>query len=85
MSLGPKFGYFSKDNGWCIFDQVRIPRTNMLMGIAEISKEGEFSIKGDTRVLYSIMMVIRMNIVSDCTLANFFNLRTALRYAAVRR
>jgi hypothetical protein len=57
----------------------------MLMGIAEISKEGELSIKGDTRVLYSIMMVIRMNIVSDSTLANFFSLRTALRYAAVRR
>jgi acyl-CoA oxidase len=26
--IGPKFGYNSKDNGWLIFDQVRIPRTN---------------------------------------------------------
>ena len=31
--LGPKIGYNSKDNGWCSFDQVRIPRTNMLMGL----------------------------------------------------
>ena len=40
--LGPKIGYVSKDNGWATFNQVRIPRTNMLMGVAEISKEGEF-------------------------------------------
>ena len=31
--LGPKIGYQSKDNGWCTFDKVRIPRTNMLMGL----------------------------------------------------
>ena len=31
--LGPKIGYQSKDNGWASFDQVRIPRTNMLMGL----------------------------------------------------
>ena len=31
--LGPKIGYNSKDNGWASFDQVRIPRTNMLMGL----------------------------------------------------
>ena len=24
--MGPKFGYNSKNNGWCSFDQVRIPR-----------------------------------------------------------
>jgi len=24
--LGPKFGFNSKDNGWCTFDHVRIPR-----------------------------------------------------------
>jgi acyl-CoA oxidase len=40
--LGPKFGYASKDNGWATFNHVRIPRTNMLMGVAELSKQGEF-------------------------------------------
>ena len=28
--IGPKLGYNSKDNGFLMFDQVRIPRTNML-------------------------------------------------------
>jgi len=28
--IGPKLGYHGKDNGWATFDQVRIPRENML-------------------------------------------------------
>jgi hypothetical protein len=28
--IGTKLGYNSKDNGFLMFDQVRIPRTNML-------------------------------------------------------
>ena len=64
--LGPKFGYTSKDNGWATFNNVRIPRTNMLMGLCEVNKEGELSLKGDPRVLYSVMMYIRMLIVREC-------------------
>jgi acyl-CoA oxidase len=63
--MGPKFGYESKDNGWAIFDQVRIPRTNMLMGLAEVEKDGTFSIKKDMRVLYTTMMLIRLTIACD--------------------
>jgi len=32
-SVGHKIGYFSKDNGWATFENIRIPRSNMLMGI----------------------------------------------------
>lgn len=62
-NLGPKFGYNSKDNGWSSYDHVRIPRTDMLMGLCSVSKEGELSMNGDPRVLYSVMMAIRMSIV----------------------
>ena len=62
--IGPKIGYTSKDNGWMSFDNVRIPRTNMLMGLSEVTKDGEFSINGDPRVLYTVMMGIRSAIVS---------------------
>jgi acyl-CoA oxidase len=57
--IGAKIGYTSKDNGWAMFDKVRIPRTNMMMGVTEVTKEGEFSISGDPRMLYVIMMSIR--------------------------
>lgn len=84
--LGPKIGYNSKDNGWCVFDKVRIPRQDMLMGLCEVNKEGDFGIKGDPRVLYSVMMGIRMLIVSG--MGPFYNLqatRNAIRYCTVRR
>ena len=28
--MGPKLGYGSKDNGWLTFDNVKIPRDNLL-------------------------------------------------------
>ena len=42
--MGPKMGYNSKNNGWCTFDLVRIPRDYMLMKYAGVDKEGNFSI-----------------------------------------
>ena len=57
--LGPKFGYTSKDNGWATFDNIRIPRDHMLMGLASVDKDGKFKILRDMRVLYSTMLFIR--------------------------
>ena len=42
--MGPKFGYNSKNNGWCSFNQVRIPRDQMLMRYAKVDRKGKFSI-----------------------------------------
>jgi len=57
--LGPKLGYNTTDNGWMSFDQVRIPRDNMLCRLAGIDREGAFEIRGDLRALYQIMVAIR--------------------------
>jgi len=83
--LGPKIGYVSKDNGWAAFDHVRIPRTNMLMGLCEVNKEGEFSIIGDPRILYSVMSGIRMLIVQSMGIRTVEASKMALRYCTVRR
>ena len=83
--LGPKIGYIEKDNGWATFDQVRIPRSHMLMGIAELSKEGKLSLKSDPRVLYTVMMYIRMILTQ---LSSFYGSAAALittRYCSIRR
>lgn len=37
----------------------------MLMGLAEVEKDGTFSIKKDLRVLYTTMMLIRLTICCD--------------------
>ena len=58
----------------------------MLMGLCEVTKEGELSLKGDVRVLYSVMMGIRMLIVQ--AMGIFFSIlpaRNAIRYCCVRR
>jgi len=83
--MGAKFGYHSKDNGWATFDHMRIPRTNMLMGISSLSKEGEFKILGDPKVLYTTMMLIRTSIVEVCPAYSLLALKIALRYGSVRR
>ena len=83
--LGPKYGFTSKDNGWAIFNQMRIPRTNMLMGLCEVSKEGEFSLVGDPRVLYSVMMYFRLNLVARIPELNWRSNKIMTRYCCVRR
>ena len=84
--LGPTIGYQSKDNGWCTFNQVRIPRGDMLMGLCEVNAAGEFSMIGDARVLYSVLMYMRMFLVYG--MGSKFSLRAtriAVRYCSVRR
>ena len=58
----------------------------MLMGLCEVSKAGDFTLKGDVRVLYSVMMGIRMLLVRS--MGVFFTIlptRNAIRYCCVRR
>ena len=57
--IGEKVGFNTKDNGYCRFDNVRIPRTNMLMKYTKVSKNGEYKKKGDERIGYAIMMQVR--------------------------
>jgi acyl-CoA oxidase len=83
--IGPKFGYNSKDNGYMLFKNVRIPRTNMLKRFAEVDPEGKLILKGDMRQLYGIMLETRVWIagVSGASLA--MGLTIAGRYSVVRR
>ena len=83
--MGPKFGYNSKNNGWASFDNVRIPRNQMLMKYTSVDKEGTFSIEGDTRVLYSVMMDIRVQLIHHSAQTMVHALTIALRYSCVRR
>lgn len=83
--IGPKFGYHSKNNGWCTFDNVRIPRDQMLMRYTQVEKDGTFSIAGDVRALYSIMMDIRVQLVGHSNDYLERALTIALRYSVIRR
>jgi acyl-CoA oxidase len=83
--MGPKFGYESKDNGWLRFNNIRIPKSAMLSRFSRIDDEGNFEILGDLRVLYAVMMMVRLHIVRNAGFCLFRSLKVAVRYACVRR
>ena len=61
--IGPKFGFHGKDNGYCIFKNVRIPRRNMLMRYVNVDRDGKVGLQGNPKVLYSVMMTTRLQIL----------------------
>lgn len=83
--IGPKVGFESKENSWLRLENVRIPRTNMLMKFTKVDREGNFKVDGDLRILYSVMMSIRTWIVYASSVHLAEALTISLRYATVRR
>lgn len=87
--IGVKFGnggYNTMDNGLLRFDHVRIPRDNMLMRLATVTKEGKYVQSNVPRQLgYGAMVYVRKSIVLDAS--NFLSraVTIAVRYSAVRR
>ena len=50
--IGSKLGYNSIDNGYLLFNNVKVARNTMLSRFSEITKEGDFELKSDPRMLY---------------------------------
>ncbi|EFJ35164.1 hypothetical protein SELMODRAFT_438464 [Selaginella moellendorffii] len=87
--IGVKFGnagYNTMDNGLLRFDQVRIPRNNMLMKLAKVTKEGKY-ISSDVpkQLAYGAMVYVRQSIVSDASVYLSRAVTIAVRYSCVRR
>lgn len=84
-NIGPKVGYLARDNSFASFDNVRIPRTNLLSRFCEVSKDGTFKKKGDQRILYAMMMSIRNWIIKAAGYQLCLSLMIGTRYAVCRR
>ena len=57
----------------------------MLMGFAEVTKDGKFSKKGDLRVLYTVMMYVRMLLCKDAMATTWPATLFGIRYGVIRR
>lgn len=55
------------------------------MKYTRVDRDGSFSIQGDTRILYSVMMEIRMRILIMSGYKLLQGNLIALRYSAIRR
>jgi len=82
--IGPKFGYHTKDNGYLRFDNVRIPRENLLRKYVEVTREGKFKRKGNEKIGYAIMMTTRSAINISCWKGMSQALTIGVRYSLIR-
>lgn len=82
--IGPKYGFNMKDNGYMAFNNVRISRINMLNRYAEVDEKGNFSQKGNLKILYTVMQNIRILIIRMAYRNLSRGLVIAIRYAIVR-
>ncbi|ORX65648.1 acyl-CoA oxidase [Basidiobolus meristosporus CBS 931.73] len=83
--IGKKMGRDGIDNGWIQFTHVRIPRQNMLMKYAQVTRTGKVIQPPLAQLAYGALIGGRVSMVRDS--ANYAKkaLTIALRYAAVRR
>eukprot|EP00250_Pteridium_aquilinum_P017481 c2364_g1_i1 orf=79-2094(+) len=87
--IGVKFGnggYNTMDNGLLCFEHVRIPRENMLMRLATVTKEGKYVQSNVPKQLgYGAMVFVRRSIIVDASNVLSRAVTIAVRYSAVRR
>jgi acyl-CoA oxidase len=91
--IGPKIGYNLMDNGFATFDNVTVPRRNMLMRFATVDRAGRYSkvaaATGSSsdaaeRVAYITMMQVRAYICNEAGKNLAMACCVAVRYSAVR-
>ncbi|KAK7102852.1 peroxisomal acyl-coenzyme A oxidase 1-like [Littorina saxatilis] len=83
--IGPKMALNSIDNGFLIMKNVRIPRENMFMKNAEVTREGQLMMRGVDKANYATMILVRVKIVHWAYEGLSDGATTVIRYSAVRR
>uniref|UniRef100_A0A0N4Z459 acyl-CoA oxidase n=1 Tax=Parastrongyloides trichosuri TaxID=131310 RepID=A0A0N4Z459_PARTI len=83
--IGPKFGYQQNDNGFCKFDNVRIPRRNMLMKHVKVDREGNFTKPVHDKISYTTMLYVRAVIVTVLAEGLGKAVTIAVRYSVIRK
>jgi len=83
--IGKKLGMASVNQGFLGLNNVRIPRTNMLMKFAKVEKDGTFKASPASRLNYLTMVYTRCLIVNQNSTLLLAAATIATRYSAVRR
>ncbi|KAJ5953556.1 hypothetical protein N7454_000452 [Penicillium verhagenii] len=84
--IGPKFGYNTMDNGFLLFNNVKIPHINMLARFSSIDKEtNKYARPALPTLVYGTLTWVRSNIVLQAGGVLARGVTIATRYAAVRR
>lgn len=82
--IGCKLGMNSTNNGYLGFENVRIPRTNMLMKNTRVLPDGTYVQSPSSKLTYGTMIFVRVVLVQDCATYLKKACTIATRYSAVR-
>lgn len=82
--IGPKFGYNAKDNGYLRFNNVPIPRDNLLAKYVQVDQTGKFKRTGNEKILYGTMMGVRSAIIQRSPINLARVLTIGVRYSLIR-
>ncbi|KAF2221448.1 acyl-CoA dehydrogenase/oxidase C-terminal [Elsinoe ampelina] len=84
--IGPKLGYKSMDNCYCLFNKHVIPHSAMLSRYSKVDPDtGNYSKFGNPAVVYGSLTAVRANIVMHARLILARAVTVAVRYTSVRR
>uniref|UniRef100_A0AAF5DFT5 Acyl-coenzyme A oxidase n=2 Tax=Strongyloides stercoralis TaxID=6248 RepID=A0AAF5DFT5_STRER len=83
--IGPKFGYQQNDNGFCRFNNVRIPRRNMLMKHVKVDRKGNFIKPVHEKISYSAMLYVRAVIINLLGEGLAKAVTIGVRYSSIRK
>ena len=84
--IGPKAGYNTTDNGFLLFDHVRVPHFNLLARFSSVDPDtGKYIPPPNAKLAYGTLTWVRANIVKDAASVLMRAVTVAIRYCAVRR
>ncbi|KAK5697184.1 hypothetical protein LTR97_007319 [Elasticomyces elasticus] len=84
--IGPKFGYNTMDNGYLLFNQVKVPHISMLAKFSSVdAKTNKYMKPASASLIYGTLTWVRSTIVMQAGGVLARGVTIATRYAAVRR
>lgn len=84
--IGAKYGYAPMDNGYCLFDHLRIPHSAFLSRYSKVDYDtGTYSKPENPAVIYGSLTYVRAQIVMHARLVLARAVTVAVRYLSIRR
>jgi acyl-CoA oxidase len=84
--IGPKYGYAPMDNGYMLFDGLRVPHSAMLSRYSMVDPNTcTYSKPANPAVVYGSLTAVRAKIVMRARMVLARAVTIAVRYTAIRR
>jgi acyl-CoA oxidase len=84
--IGPKYGYPGMDNGYMLFDNLRVPHSALLSRYSGVNSEtGAYIRPENPAVVYGSLTYVRAQIIMHARLVLARAVTVAVRYLSIRR